>query len=249
MDRCGKARVVRATPRGVKVRQGPGFPNNLLGAAAGWWISGQDGGRRSVLSRAIGSFRRDCTLGVSGRKALQPLRIRRLSLEQRRGVACRSGRRRLIPGWRVVGCGCTSPRPTGQRPDRPARAEDARRRCNARAQTNDQLARMPHHVPRHADQPEAHRLHPPGRPFLARCPPLHRDVQVVHRNHQGPACGVRTEQTGRRLPAGKVALHHRHVLGLDRRDGRPRSCRSARAATGSPGPCGRSPWRTACGCP
>ena len=60
----------------------PGSPIKLSDTAAWRWISGQDGGSRSVLYHATRSICWCCTLGESEYRAVQPPRVRSLVLGQ-----------------------------------------------------------------------------------------------------------------------------------------------------------------------
>jgi hypothetical protein len=67
----------------VKRRVIPGSPIKLSDTAAWRWISGQDGGSRSVLYHATRSICWCCTPGESEYRAVQPPRVRSLVLGQR----------------------------------------------------------------------------------------------------------------------------------------------------------------------
>ena len=60
----------------------PGSPIKLSDTTAWRWISGQDGGSRSVLYHATRSICWCCTLGESEYRAVQPPRVRSLVLGQ-----------------------------------------------------------------------------------------------------------------------------------------------------------------------
>jgi plasmid replication initiation protein len=66
----------------VKSASLPGSPIKLSDTAAWRWISGQDGGSRSVLYHATRSICWCCTLGESEYRAMQPPRVRSLVLGQ-----------------------------------------------------------------------------------------------------------------------------------------------------------------------
>ena len=82
---------------GVKCSGKPGSPIKLSDTAAWRWISGQDGGSRSVLYHATRSICLCCTLGESEDRAVQPPRVRSLVLGQGVSAASRYG------WWRAPG--------------------------------------------------------------------------------------------------------------------------------------------------
>ena len=76
------AKSSNAAAQSVKHIVSPGSPIKLSDTAAWRWISGQDGGSRSVLYHATRSICWCCTLGESEYRAVQPPRVRSLVLGQ-----------------------------------------------------------------------------------------------------------------------------------------------------------------------